>query len=182
MSMPREYMKPSAAVIPVLAFFLVSCGSSSEVPPQASAAPSAAPAAAPIQATGASASLKRLSGEPAYNLEVMGPVVNPLASNGIVVPAGRPLQMSGWAVDAPAKALGSGVDIVIDGIPFAAQYSMDRADVARALKVPAYAKAGFQLTMQAGQVSQGSHTIAVRVLSKDGAGYYEGSTIPFTVQ
>jgi hypothetical protein len=175
-------MKLSAAFIPLLAFLLASCGSSSQAPPEGSAVPSPTAAAAPIQATGASASLKRLSGEPTYNLEVMGPVVNPLASKGIIVPASGPLQISGWAVDAAAKALGSGVDIVIDGVPVAAQYSMDRLDVARALKVPAYGKAGFQLTMQPGQVRQGSHTIAVRVVSSDGAGYYEGTTIPFTVQ
>jgi hypothetical protein len=158
----------------VLASILsVSCG-----PP-----PTTGPAEARVvEPNGPTAKLKRIEGQPLYNLEQIVDVVNPLTKPSVTVSALGQLTVSGWAVDRESKASAGGVDIVIDNKPYPAQYELDRNDVAEYFKVPAYSKSGFRLSVAAAAISKGKHGLAVRVISRDGSGYWEGVTVVLEVQ
>lgn len=121
-----------------------------------------------------SASLTPSGARPVYNLETIVEVVNPFEHQPVSVNAAARVVVSGWAVDDVHKSLAGGVDIAIDGKPYGAQYPMDRQDVADFFKNPAYAKAGFVLTLPAGLLSKGRHTVAVRVVDRDARSYSEG--------
>ena len=48
----------------------------------------------------------------------------------------RPLRLVGWTVDQSEKLPVSNVDVVIDGVAYAAHYGIPRKDVADYLKQP----------------------------------------------
>ena len=131
---------------------------------------------------GPSAGLKKLAGRPRYNLETIGGTVNPLTQTSVSVPAGEPLTMSGWAVDAQSQTAAAGVDVVIDDVPYSAQYGSSRQDVAEHLKLPAYANSGFELAMPKTAIGKGKHQLSVRVISKDRSSYWEGMSLVVDVQ
>jgi len=136
----------------------------------------------PPPATGLSSNLQLKKVPPLYNLEQIGDVVNPFTKQPVKVAATGDLLVSGWAVDVEAKDLGKGVDVVIDGTPLAANYPSDRGDVATFFKNPAYAKAAFQLVMPASGLRRGSHSVMVRIITKDGTAYYQGLPVAIVVE
>ena len=88
--------------------------------------------------------------------------------------------MSGWAVDGKAESLAGGVDVAIDGSPFyKAEYGVDQQDVAKALRVPGYAKSGFSFVLHAARFPKGKHAISIRVIAADKKSFTEG--FPLTV-
>jgi hypothetical protein len=130
---------------------------------------------------GKSSRLTKANGAPLYVLERIGEVWSPLIKQPVPVPAG-PVTFWGWAVDETQKNSAAGVDILIDGKPFGADYGIERGDVANFFKVPAYKDSGFKLTVPARGLDKGRHQVAVRVLAKDGKSYYEGGPVVFEVQ
>ena len=85
----------------------------------------------------------------------------------------QPGALCGWAIDAQAKQLATGVVLVIDGRhTFVAKYGTERKDVAEALHQPAFAQAGFELRLAPSDLPRGNHTVSAMVLSADGRGYY----------
>jgi hypothetical protein len=94
----------------------------------------------------------------------------------------KPVAFSGWAFDEPNKAAASGVDIVIDSIPYSANYGSDRSDVAEHFQNPSYRNCGFQMTMAPRQLPKGSHSVVVRVIAQDRKTYYQSPAVPFTVE
>ena len=89
--------------------------------------------------------------------------------------------MTGWAVDGLAKKEAGGVDIVMDGKIYKADYGSDRPDVSEALKFPA-TRSGFSLAMPRDFLSRGSHRVSVRVITNDGKNYAEGPTLTFVAE
>jgi hypothetical protein len=94
----------------------------------------------------------------------------------------RPLRLVGWVVDASRKLPASNVDVVVDGVAYAAHYGIGRKDVVDSLKEPAYEKSGFEFLMPGGLLAQGKHKISVRVVSSDGHEYIQSPSIVVTVE
>lgn len=135
-----------------------------------------------LQIDGRSVNLERYEGSPLYNLESVGAVVNPLTKRVVEVPSAVDWAVTGWAVDQVHKSPAAGVDIVIDGQAYRAQYGEDRLDVASHFNVPAYQKSGFKFTVPAGVIGKGRHELRVRVISSDGKSYQEGVPVPVEVK
>jgi hypothetical protein len=123
--------------------------------------------------------MSRITVEPRFFIDQVGTSSSPRADTEIPIQSTGPFVVSGWAADFAAGPV-AGVEIAIDQKPYAASYGLDRADVAAALKNPAYAKSGFQFTMPSSQFSKGVHAVAVRIINNDRSGYFE--TPPFHVR
>lgn len=164
-----------------LIFVLMSSCSSSNIP-SPTAGPVVPVAPPPLSATGLSTNLPLNQAALVYNFEQVNDVINPFSTQPVKVQLSQQLKISGWAVDAPAKDLGKGVDVVIDGTPVSALYPSDRADVAKYFKIPAYGKAGFQLIMPALALAKGNHTVQVRLITKAGTAYYQGLPLDIFVE
>ena len=135
-----------------------------------------------LQVDGLSVNLKRYEGSPLYNLESVGSVVNPLTKRVVEVSSAGNWAVAGWAVDQANKAPAAGVDVVIDGRAYRAQYGEDRLDVANHFNVPAYQKSGFKFTVPAGAIGKGRHELRVRVILSDRNAYQEGVPVPLEIQ
>lgn len=91
----------------------------------------------------------------------------------ITVTAGVPVILEGWAVDTDANRPAAGVVASVDGeTVIAAQYGIDRADVAQFFNVPAFRPSGYRLTIPPGALPVGQHLVSVRVLAASGVGQY----------
>jgi hypothetical protein len=78
------------------------------------------------------------------------------------------LIVTGWAVDAKAGKVVSGVDVEINGRYYPAQYGIDRADVVETQGQSSYRYSGFEGRIPfaaLGQVQQ--HTLAIRIKAQD---------------
>jgi hypothetical protein len=84
----------------------------------------------------------------------------------------RFVTVAGWAVDARAKEAAGGVYIDVDGYLFPAYYGLRREDVAQAFEEEAYHRTGFEGSIRASRIGEGSHTLSIVVLSSDKEGYY----------
>lgn len=168
--------KALGAVLTVSALFLVSC----------TVTPTPPPVSAPQQQinlpAAKSAGLGKAEGEPLFNFERINDTWSVMAQQSVIVPSGRSVTMAGWAVDGPSVALASAVDISIDGTPYNADYGIERDDVATYLKIPAYRDCGFRLILPAGVIGKGTHSAAVRIVSRDGKSYWEGAKVAFEVR
>ena len=125
------------------------------------------------KATGITGTLSKLPGAPLWNIESVGPVNNAWEKKAFDLPTHGKIAIVGWAVDQQAKAAAGGVEIAIDGNPFAAQYGKPRPDVASAYQVPSYGNAGYSLELTAETFAPGTHTAFVRILSSDRKGFWE---------
>jgi hypothetical protein len=131
------------------------------------------PSTSAPKATGVTGTLSKLPGAPLWNLESVGPVNNAWEKKIFDLPAHGQIDFVGWAVDQAASAPAGGVEIAVDGTPFAAQYGKPRPDVATAYGIPSYANAGYSLALTAEQYPPGHHTAFVRVLANDRKGFWE---------
>jgi hypothetical protein len=163
----RSYLPVFVAIGPLLS--LISCSTSSSPQPSASAQ----------QVSGVSGNLSRLTGGPLWNIESVGPVNNAFEKKTFDLPAHGKFEIAGWAVDQEAQAAAGGVEVVIDGTPFPAQYGTPRPDVAAAYKNPSYANAGYSFMLDTGTLAPGSHTAFVRVLNSSRKGFWEAG--PYTL-
>jgi hypothetical protein len=159
----------SASVAVACLFALVSCS-----------APPITPAK--FEADGPTATLKRTDGQPLYNLEKVGAVVNPLEKTSVQIPSSGNINVAGWAVDRNSKSAANGVDVVIDGKAYRAQAGQNRGDVAEYFHEPAYARAGFSFLFPASAVAPGTHQLSLRVISQDGTSYTESPTVRIEVR
>jgi hypothetical protein len=104
------------------------------------------------------------------HIDVVGPVTNPQGKT-VSAFASRALVVAGWAVDTTNQLVASNVDVVIDGVPYAAHYGLPRKDVAAYLKDDVYEKSGFEFSMPTGRLAIGSHTLFIRVVGSDGKSF-----------
>jgi hypothetical protein len=152
-----------------------------QVPPDPMALPPPplAPAAPP--GAGMSGGLTRLAGAPGFYLDRIGQAPDPANRQPAVTSGAQPIVVDGFAFDPTAKAPAKGVDVVVDGKAYGAVYGHARPDVANFFKTPALAATGYKVTLPAGALSEGSHSVAIRVVSADGQGYFESRGFPFQV-
>jgi hypothetical protein len=140
------------------------------------------PAAAPsLPLASATAGLPRLSAAPGFYLDRIGHASDPANKQPAVTPGGEPLVLDGFAFDPVAKAPAKAVDLVVDGKAYGATYGHARPDVAAFFKVPALAATGYKVTLPAGTLAKGAHSLAVRVVAAGGEGYFESRPFPFAV-
>jgi len=169
-----------------LATISLSCGRKE---PQAAANAPGAPAGAaapaapapPALTPGISKSLVRKSGAPEYNFDSLGPIQFPAVQKNIQLAGDSVIGISGWAVDPSKTSPAGAVDVVIDGVPYAARYGVDRTDVATHYKRQEYAKSGYELVLRKGQLTKGPHAVSIRVITNDQQAYNEGPVVPFVV-
>jgi len=142
-----------------------------------------APAMAAVPPTaGLSAGLSRRPELAGFSIDSIGAAPDPLNRQPAMTPADRPIVLQGFGFDPVAKAPGKGVDVVVDGKAYGADYGAARADVAGYFKSPGLAAVGFTATLPAGALAVGPHLALVRVVAADGKGYFEGLKIPFQVK
>lgn len=85
----------------------------------------------------------------------------------------KTITVSGWAVDQKAGQAASGVFINIDGQKdILAYYGVDRPDVAAALKNDHYRYSGFLASFPTSTLSEGQHTLSLKIVTADISGYY----------
>ena len=88
--------------------------------------------------------------------------------------AGKPVRLSGWAIDPAAGTPAGGVLLVVDGrdvVP--AGYGIERADVARSFQRDRLAFVGWAIELPPSLLTTGAHEVVVRVLTRDGAEYVD---------
>ena len=129
---------------------------------------------------GPSAHLARIEGPPLGWVEKVGDVLRPGGGRAIPISLAGQFVVLGWAVDRTGKAAAGGVDVVIDGKAYPAEYGTVRPDVAEYFKTPACAPSGFKFSVAAAPFGKGNHRFAIRVLNSGKTGYWEGVT--FEVQ
>jgi hypothetical protein len=115
-----------------------------------------------------------------WNIESVGSVSNAWTKLSFELPAQAKSTIIGWAVDQESKAVAGGVEIVIDGVPYSAQYGKPRPDVAVSFGVPAYSNSGYSFELVGSEFTPGTHTMFVRVLANDRKSYWEVD--PYTIE
>ena len=146
-------------------------------PPDPFAAPPPQAAAMAPQ----SSELPRRPAPPVFGVEHIGAAFDPRSRQPAVTPAGQPIVVDGFGFDPVGRTPAKGVDVVVDGRAYGAAYGSARQDVASYFKAPWLLDTGFTVTLPAESVRPGAHTVAVRVISRDGKAYFEGPPIPFQV-
>lgn len=120
--------------------------------------------------------MKRLTGDVFFGLDLMNgrpPSTSP--SHPLVIRPGQGIYLQGWAVDGKARGPARGVVLAVDGThDYQALYGLSRPDVARHFGVAAYAHSGFVAAIPTADLA-GEHFLVVRVLARNGDGYYESS-------
>ena len=100
-------------------------------------------------------------------------------AESIVIDKGEgTIEITGWAVDKNADGPASAVFIVIDdemNIP--SIYGLDRPDVADAYENKNFRYSGFRASFASSILIDGPHSFAIKIVSKDGRGYYTENQI-----
>ena len=117
--------------------------------------------------------MARTQRAPRYYVDQIGALPNPVVERAVEVAASATLNINGWAADPDARMPLPAIDIVIDSVPYAATYGMERPDVASYLKRPDLTKSGFLFVVPASQLSPGAHTISLRIVCPDNKSYFE---------
>ncbi len=115
------------------------------------------------------------------NIDQIGELMAPFAEKPIHLSGSGGFRVVGWAVDRKLEAVALAVDVVIDTTPFPSLYGLDRRDVAEYFKQPAYNSSGFASDIPRDVLEKGTHMLSLRVVSSDGACYYESPRIEVTV-
>jgi len=90
----------------------------------------------------------------------------------------KTITITGWAVDKQANDVAFAVFITIDGrIDIPVLYGLDREDVVNYFKNPNYRFSGYIATFSSSVLSEGAHTVSLKIVSKDGVHYYQPEQI-----
>ena len=63
--------------------------------------------------------------------------------------------------------------MVVDGKAYGTTYGASRADVARYYKAEALTNVGYLMTLPAGMLAAGEHSVVARVIAADGKAYFQ---------
>jgi phosphoglycerol transferase len=112
----------------------------------------------------------------------IGMTFAPFDAAGAQVPSSEAFKVAGWAVDPPKRSPAGGVDVVIDRLVFPSIYGTARDDVAEYFRREGYRDTGFTATIPANTIAAGEHWLSVRVVSTDGACYYQSPPLRLTAR
>jgi hypothetical protein len=115
-------------------------------------------------------------------IDRIGGTDNPFSRGSVVIARSDQLTLLGWAIDPDSTALAAGVDVAIDGVPYAARYGLDRPDVAAAFKAPACRQSGVEFSMPAALLSKAEHRLTLRVVPQGKKLYYESAAMVLRVE
>jgi hypothetical protein len=133
------------------------------------------------QATGITQGLTKRADVPLYNIERIGELTAPLSVTDVRIPGSGDMVVMGWAVDPINKDAGSGVDVVIDNVPYLATSAIERRDVSTQFAIPGYRFSGYSFLIPASALGKGTHHVSIRVVSRDGKSYIESPAMKFTL-
>ena len=111
-----------------------------------------------------------------YSLDTINGLVVSQQSSPIVVNSASDdtVTLTGWAVDALANKVAFTVFVTFDGkIDVPALYGLERPDVAQALGTPQFEFSGFWVSFSSSILTQGEHTVSLKIVSWDGLYYYQ---------
>jgi hypothetical protein len=131
------------------------------------------------QPTGATLTMTLRTGQPFMNIEKIGESAPGPSGNPVVMAGDRGVKVAGWIIG-PDRRSGSGADLVIDGVPIAARYGLERPDVAKAMQSPDATRSGFEVDLPT--LEPGEHTITIRVVARDQLRYFQGWEAKITVR
>jgi len=131
---------------------------------------------------GTSLTLVKAEGSPIHNLERIEKVVGPYSQPSTIISLDNDAEVAGWAIDSAARKPAGGVDVVIDGKAYKAEYGSDRQDVSDFYKIADYKKCGFSFIIPANSLSKGPHDIYLRVIASNGKTFQQANNMPFIVR
>ncbi len=95
-------------------------------------------------------------------------------ARGLSFASEETIRIVGWAIDESAQKQAGGVFVNVDGKQdLAANYGLDRLDVADALGNYSCRFSGFVSSISASSLEKGGHTLGLKVVTTDRKGYYE---------
>ncbi|HZN11619.1 MAG TPA: hypothetical protein VFC61_08075, partial [Blastocatellia bacterium] len=113
--------------------------------------------------------------ETLFGAEVDGRGLEPASPPVRVSLAGaEALQVTGWAIDHPARTTAGGVFVILDGrteIP--TSYQHPRGDVAEAFGDVRYLFSGFAANLPAAMLWPGPHKLSLKIVRNDGREYFQ---------
>ena len=115
-------------------------------------------------------------------IDQIGLATWPFTEQPVRIRASDGLRVGGWAVDLPGAAAAAAVDVSLDQHQFPSVYGIDRSDVAEYLKKQVYTPSGFVVQLPPDVLSQGTHTLSIRVVASDRRCYYNGPTVPIFIE
>jgi hypothetical protein len=108
-----------------------------------------------------------------YIGERIGPFPSPLD-----VPAGRALELSGWAVLPEGHRAAQTLELVLDGQPVVvATYGFERPDVAAYFQLPDALNSGYRVTLPGELLTAGAHKLSIREMAADSGCYFESEPV-----
>jgi hypothetical protein len=128
--------------------------------------------------------LPLLSTTPHYSIDRLNEIRDPLNQEQIIINKSETLCLTliGWAVDAPHDSLAKAVFISVDGdLMIPAWYMRERMDVADHFGDPTLKNSGFSGSFATHLLRDGNHAVALYIVSRDGAGYYQSDALHITV-
>jgi hypothetical protein len=102
------------------------------------------------------------------------------ASQLTITNADQPLIIAGWVVD-PKRQADAAADVAVDGVPYAAQYGINRPNIAQWLHAPGAEHCGFLATLPP-DLSSGRHKLTLRVIPRNQDLYYESPPITVLIK
>jgi hypothetical protein len=121
----------------------------------------------------ATAGLPSCGRPPATGIDHVGGRSLPVDGQPVRINGGAENAISGWAIDQDRTMAASGIDLPIDERLIPGVYGLERDDVAAYFKQPRYLGSGFVLVVPPGTLSEGRHTLRLRVAASAGDCYYE---------
>ncbi len=171
------------AALLLAAILLSAVGACDRPKPRPAAATAALASAAqpPALAPAASIGLAKRPEMAVFSLDMINTAADPL-NNPARITAGVPTTFSGFGFDPVAKAAGKAIDVVVDGAAYGTTCCHDRQDVSAYYETDAVTRSGFRVTLPAGTIKPGRHTVVVRVVSADGAAFNDSAALSFDAQ
>ena len=117
-----------------------------------------------------------------FYLDQLGPVTDPLNARRVRVPQGRPLMVSGWAIDPLHESPAAAVDLILDGAVYRASVRVPRGDVANVHGLRTYLKSGFSSELPGAAISRGTHRLELRIVLAGGRQSFSGAKLKFEAE
>jgi peptidoglycan/LPS O-acetylase OafA/YrhL len=138
---------------------------------------SAAAASPPVTTTAVDISrLSKVSGADLYSVDLIDGKNPSKDGSTVQAPAGKPLRVDGWAVDAPARLPALAIFVTVDGrTDVQATYGLARPDVAQGFKL-GFDGVGYQASIPSEDLGPGQHRLSLKIVSADGKRYYQSDS------
>lgn len=130
------------------------------------------------------ADMPLLSKDTLYNIDCINTIERPVQEEIIIInKTDTPyVTLSGWAIDSQHNSLAKAVFISLDdSIYVPAWYMRERTDVARYFNNSALKDSGFWASINIKEFTVGKHTLTLRIVSREGDGYYNSAPIDLNI-